>query len=381
MATSFTVFSLGNVADIDSAEGDNDAENASALVGMTFGGVGDALLNNAQTFSPGSTGYSGGTNNAYDMDNSPSETFRINGGPNQTFDGTAIYNATVTYIDGTTDTITAVVFQDTAGNAYLAPEFSPNGDQATLEAAAIRSITFDSLNRSNNLSGLAGNRQVWDYVTCYVDGTRIHTPDGEVSVQDLSVGDTVTTRDHGAQTIRWIGKSRVPAVGKLAPVKISKGALGKNIPATDLYVSRQHRMLLASKIAERMFGEYEVLTPAVRLLGMTGVEVQEGDNEVTYYHILLDRHEVIYANGAPSESFLTGPNAMATMDCDTVEELELLFPGILSEASISARPVVKDRRIDNFIRRHVTNDKAMVAAGSVYASNDDAPWTMHHLAS
>ncbi len=60
MATTFTVFSLGKLADMDTIEGNTVAENAGALVGMTFGGEGNALLNSAATFSPGTWGYTGG---------------------------------------------------------------------------------------------------------------------------------------------------------------------------------------------------------------------------------------------------------------------------------------------------------------------------------
>ena len=90
---------------------------------MTFGGVGDALLNNAVTLSPGTTAFNSDGNTYYDMNDPTPETFSIDGGPDQGFDGTSVYNATITYIDGTTNTITAVIFQDTAGNTYWAPEF------------------------------------------------------------------------------------------------------------------------------------------------------------------------------------------------------------------------------------------------------------------
>lgn len=364
MATTFTVFFLGNVADIDTTEGNNSAEGAQALVGQTFGTAGNPILNSAQTFSPGSTGFTGGTSNAYDMDNSPAETFRIDGGANQTFDGTAIYNATITYLDGTTAKITAVILQDTAGNAYLAPEASANTDQTALEAGPILSITLNSVNTSTNLLGLGGNRQAWNYVTCYVCGTRILTPDGETCIEQLSVGDLVSTRDNGPQAIRWIGVSTVPAMGKLAPVRISRGAMGNNIPARDLYVSRQHRMLLISKVAERMFGTPEVLVPAIKLVGMPGVELDERATDVTYYHLLLDRHEVIYAEGAPSESFLTGPHALATLNKDTAEELEMLFPGVLNDAASSARPIVQDKRLKDLLDRHGRNAKALVTVAA-----------------
>ena len=194
MATTFDVISLGVVADIDTTEGNTTAENASSLVGLTFGGVGNSLVNNIQTMSPGTTGSAGGSATAYDMNNSAAnEAFSINGGADQTFDGTSIYNATITYIDGTTATITAVIFQDTAGNAYLAPEFSANADQTALEAGAIRSLTLDSL-VGNGYSGLTASREAPSYVTCFTTGARILTLSGERAVEDLQVGDISSSR-------------------------------------------------------------------------------------------------------------------------------------------------------------------------------------------
>ena len=116
MPTTFDAISLGNLADIDTTEGNSVADNASALVGLTFGGVGDAIWKDFVSLCPGTGGFTGGTGTAYDQDNSPPENFRIDGGPNQVFDGTSIYNATITFNDGTTDTVTAVIFQDANGN-------------------------------------------------------------------------------------------------------------------------------------------------------------------------------------------------------------------------------------------------------------------------
>lgn len=158
MAEVFNVLYLGQLADIDTREGNYTAEDADELVGLTFGSEGDALANQVKEFSPGSTGSTGGVATAYDQTNNPSETFSIDGGPDQTFDASAVYNATITYVDGSTDQITAVIFQDTDGNTYLAPEFTANADQAALEAAPIRSLTLDSL-AGNRYLGLTANRE------------------------------------------------------------------------------------------------------------------------------------------------------------------------------------------------------------------------------
>lgn len=357
----FNVLFLGNLTDIDTVDGDNDAENASALVGMTFGGQSDALAARVQEFSPGSTGYTGGTNTAYDQNNAPAETFRLDGGAEQTFDSAVVYNATITYIDGTTSNITAVVFQDTDGNTYLAPEFSANADQDALEAAPIRSLTLDSL-LSNEFSGMTGSRQTTNYVTCFTDDVMITTQSGDMPVQQLCVGDLVRTRDHGVQPIRWIGRARTVAKGAMAPVCISAGALGGDFPRVDLVVSQQHRIVIRSKIVRRMTGASEVFVAAKTLLALDGVNLVNDTDDVTYYHLLLDQHEVIYANGMPTESLMTGKQALYAIGLGSVLEIMTLFPSLIHTAGQPARPIVKGPKIANLITRHVKNGVPLHAA-------------------
>lgn len=168
MSTTFKVFYLGSEVSIDPTEGNALSENAGALVGNTYGTTSSPLYDNIQTFSPGSTGYSDGASDAYDTDNDTSffedeDTFRINGGSDQTFDAIVVYGSTITYTDGTTASITAVVFQDTDGKLYLAPEYATNSDQDALELKAIRSITFDTLSADD--TNMTASRYDGSYVT------------------------------------------------------------------------------------------------------------------------------------------------------------------------------------------------------------------------
>ncbi|WP_069301675.1 Hint domain-containing protein [Neptunicoccus sediminis] len=360
MAEVFNVLYLGNLADIDTQDGNFTAENANALVGLTFGKAGDPLVHQVKSFSSGSTGSSGGISGAYDQTNNPSETFRIDGGPDQIFDASAVYNATVSYADGTTAAITAVIFQDTEGNTYLAPEFSANADQAALEAGPIRSLTLDSLAEGASL-GLAANRETANYVACFTKDVMIAGQHGQRAVQDLAVGDLVRTQDHGLQAIRWTGAARRMATGGLRPVRIRIGALGVNLPAQDLVVSQQHRILVRSPIVARMTGNTEVFVAAKFLLGLDGVSLGPAGGVVTYYHLLLDRHEVIYANGMPTESLMTGRQALYSIGLERVNEILTLFPGLWISAGTPARPVVKGSRRKNLVARHVKNNKPLHA--------------------
>ncbi len=98
---------------------------------------------------------------------------------------------------------------------------------------------------------------------CFTSGTQIATVSGDRCIEGLVAGDLVLTMDRGYQPIRWIGSSKRPATGDLAPILIRKGALGNN---RDLRVSPQQRMLLQGWQAEMLFGEEEVLVTAKSLV-------------------------------------------------------------------------------------------------------------------
>ena len=157
---------------------------------------------------------------------------------------------------------------------------------------------------------------------CFTSGTVIKTQIGERPIEELAAGDMVVTMDHGPQPIRWIGSSKRPAIGKFAPILIRKGALGNT---RDLRVSPQHRMLLSGWHAEVLFGEREVLATAKSLVNDHSILSEEG-GEVEYFHMLFDTLEIVYAEGAPSESFHPGPEGWKALDEPTRNEILELFP-------------------------------------------------------
>ncbi|MEP3845999.1 MAG: Hint domain-containing protein [Paracoccaceae bacterium] len=157
---------------------------------------------------------------------------------------------------------------------------------------------------------------------CFAKGTLIETASGEKAVETLSAGDLVRTLDHGVQPIRWIGSVRRPALGKLAPIKICKGALGNR---RELMVSPQHRMLLTGWRAELFFGECEVLATAKSLINDRDIFRVEG-GFIEYFHILFDTHEIIFSEGTPSESFHPGAMGARALSQDACDEILTLFP-------------------------------------------------------
>ncbi len=199
---------------------------------------------------------------------------------------------------------------------------------------------------------------------CFVEGTRIETPCEQVPVEDLRVGDFVRTADHGDQAIRWIGSRPVSSLelcmnSKLRPIRIAAGSMGNGLPDRDLLVSRQHRLLVRSKISHRMFGAREVLVPAVKLLGIPGVEMPPADRGTRYHHFLCDSHEIVFAENCPTETLLLGPETLKTLSPKSRHEISKIFPDFTRNQSgcLAARPVVEGKVTKTLVGRHVKNGK------------------------
>lgn len=201
-------------------------------------------------------------------------------------------------------------------------------------------------------------------VPCFTVGTMIETPDGLRVIEDLKPGDLVLTRDNGAQPLRWIGMRRLDSIdlrlhANLRPVRIKAAALGSNMPEKDLVVSPQHRVLVRSRIAEKMFGQFEVLVAAKQLLQLDGVELDEDLDEITYVHMLFDQHEIVMANGTAAESLYLGPMALEAVSPAAMSEIRAIFPELLEDEfePTSARLLASGRKGRRLAVRHLQNRK------------------------
>src|SRR6056297_40252 len=155
-------------------------------------------------------------------------------------------------------------------------------------------------------------------VICFTPGTRIETPEGPRLVEELREGDMVQTKDDGAQPIEWVGSRRMSgarlfAMPHLRPIRISAGALGIDRPQSELLVSPGHRMLVKGRVAQALFNTSEVLVAARDLVNNRTVVVDVMAREVTYVHLLLPRHQVLWANGVETESFHPAGTALSTL--------------------------------------------------------------------
>lgn len=208
-----------------------------------------------------------------------------------------------------------------------------------------------------------------DAPTCFVRGTLILTPTGPRRIEELNTGDLVLTRDSGARAILWIGhrslaENELDRRPNLRPIRIRAGALGESLPETDLLVSPQHRILLRSDVAARVAGQHEVLVAAKHLLHADGIDEATDLASVDYFHVLFDRHEVVFANGAETESFYPGPQALRSVDRAARDELLLLFPELRDRAfrPEGARSFLSGKVARQIVRRLGRDNLPLVAA-------------------
>jgi hypothetical protein len=186
------------------------------------------------------------------------------------------------------------------------------------------------------------NALAWDAVFCFTHGTLIDTPQGPRLIEDLVPGDLVTTLANGSQPLRWVGTRALTAADlrarpELCPIRIEAGVLGN---ARPLLVSPQHRVLISDWQAQVYFGEDQVLIAAKALENGRTIRPILPEAGVVYCHLLFDRHEVILAEGALSESFHPGEIGLEALDGAQRAEIAALFPGLDITQRRAAFPIV-----------------------------------------
>jgi len=173
-------------------------------------------------------------------------------------------------------------------------------------------------------------------VICFTPGTRLRTESGEVAIEDLEMGDRLLTRDDGAQEVIWSGHRRMSGARLFAlpdqrPIRLRVNALGIDRPDEDLVVSPEHRVLVGGDTTRDLWGESEVLVRAGDLVGDRGIIVDHSLRETWYIHLMLERHQVIWANGVQVESFHPGFMGLDTLSGLQRESLYDLRPDLADD--------------------------------------------------
>lgn len=277
-------------------EDGNDTLTGGAGADMLDGGAGDDILN----VGSGDTAFGG------DGD----DTFVIDAG--------ALGGGTISITGGETGE-TAGDTLDFAGQLLAGSVVITNAD----DAAGGKSGT------ATLVDGTTVSFSEIEHIICFVSGTGIETPHGPRAIEDIRPGDLVLSADRGPVPVRWCGKRTVPGTGAGAPVRIAKGFLGNHRP---LFVSPQHRMLISDHRAQIYFGGEAVLVPAKALID--GIDVDEAEvAQVTYHHVMLDRHEIIIAEGARTESYHPGAYSLDGLEPASREALFATFPALRADPS------------------------------------------------
>ena len=179
-----------------------------------------------------------------------------------------------------------------------------SGRSLTIDAGTTPVLTFSNLDNAGSVTLADDGGGGTELVVCYVAGTRIATPAGEVPIENLRENDTVLTANGpaGARPIQWIGHRRIdvarhPRPETVLPVRIRQNAFAAGVPRRDLLVSPEHCIF-----ADGM------LIPARRLINGATIVQDRDMRSVEYFHIELERHALLFAEGLPAESYLDTGN-------------------------------------------------------------------------
>lgn len=294
------------------------------LAGGTLAGTAETSLGNvsgygaiAGSLANGGTVTASGGALTLDDAVSGSGTFAVSAGTLDLRQG-AVSTQTVTFEAGagrlqtealgaTQATIDGFTFGDSillAGT--LADSGTWAGGELTLDegAGAVGTLAMAGAFSANSFAVSNDGTNTTIEMACFAAGTGITTATGRVPVEALRVGERVPTVSGRLATVRWIGHraldlQRHPHPENVMPVRVRAGAFGEGTPARDLVLSPDHAVLVEG-----------TLIPVRHLIN--GVSVtQDARTRVTYWHVELDRHDVLLAEGAACESYLDTGNRHA----------------------------------------------------------------------
>ena len=284
-------------------------------------GAGDAYFNIGTSSVPGNAYVSG---------------FKFYTDQNQPGSGTTIHlqNSNTGSSTNKIDTFTLSGDSTNGYDLFMKDSYS-NGtatnDAINIHFSGIPSANLNGLNIDNSKSYVmdSSSNKVYfdshDTIVCFAKGALISTAKGLVAVEKLKVGDQVLTIDGEHAPIVWLGHRRVNCLKhsqpELAnPVRVSKDAFGPGMPSADVFLSPAHAVYA-----------YGHLVPVRHLINDVTI-TQESVDSITYYHIELPKHTVIFAQGLPAETYLDSDNRQFFISADQPANVEPLQAVEFSES-------------------------------------------------
>ena len=188
-------------------------------------------------------------------------------------------------------------------------------------------------------------------VPCFLRGTLIATERGEVAVEDLAIGDRVKTHDGSFKPVTWVGKRSYLRLftplnrrNAVMPIRIAAGALADGVPARDLHISPKHALLLDGNL----------IAPELLVNGTT---IARMDLErVDYFHVKLEAHDVIFAEGTPAETYVVHGNLKSF---NNWQEHEAIFGPVENDpASVDYAPRLRKGEALDQVRQKIAARQA-----------------------
>jgi hypothetical protein len=177
-------------------------------------------------------------------------------------------------------------------------------------------------------------------VACFALGTLISTPTGSTPVQDLQIGDLILNHVGQSVPVKWIGRQRLHPVfaGDNLPICIRQGALGNDLPIRDLFVSPGHAMY---------FDQCLLVNAKVLVNGTSITQVTQWEGDVQYFHIETEHHEIILAEGAPTETFMDN---ISRTCFNNHSEYQELYPQAHEMIELDIPRVSHQRQLPNTVK-------------------------------
>jgi hypothetical protein len=295
-----------------------------------------------EPFGPGNNEY------IYNVDLTSATSFTLTGN----FDPTDPFDTELSYSHVfSVGTVGSFSIDDTGAFTYTV-------NRADLVTATETAITID-------VTGILGSGGSdtdfikFNFTLCFAAGSLIATPDGECVIENLKIGDLVTTADGRTVPVRWIGHTTISPMfnpaDRLEPVRIRAGALGAGLPHTDLIVTADHGMILDDLVinAGALVNGSTIDWYPWKTLGAS----------MTYYHVETEGHEAILANGAAAESLLDMPSRRSF---ENFAEYQALYGAEQSIAEMNAPRISSPRLLPQSIR-----ERLGIADEATFAKFDD----------
>ncbi|MDQ2091494.1 Hint domain-containing protein [Marimonas arenosa] len=212
-------------------------------------------------------------------------------------------------------------------------------------------------------------------IPCFALGTRIATPGGARRIETLKIGDEVLTASGAAREIRWVQCRAVSlrdTPEEHRPILIAANALGPGRPARDLVVSAQHRIAVgAYRQLQGMFAT-PCLVAAKALISLRRVRIMRGKRQVVWYHLALDTHDLLLAEGCVSESLFFGPMVLHGLTRREALSLRDVLPHRVGPSGdgtqvekAPALPVLRVKRTERMLARDAPPGMPSPAAASL----------------